>query len=420
MSLIRSIITLIISITLPISLIGQNAELKIKEDIENLSSKKMKGRLSGTKTGEKAAEYVAERFEEIGLTPAGDNGTYYQKFDLKTNSMHGPKADTSEIRETRNVVGFINNGNPQNSTIVIGAHYDHLGLGYDKSKHTGKEEIHYGADDNASGVAMILHLAKELRNIELKNNFIIIAFSAEEQGLLGSKYFVNHLPLNLKPKNINCMFNFDMVGRLDVDSELVMTGAGTSPKWNYILKQADFGGGTIVQDPSGLGRSDHTSFYLKEIPVLNFFTGIHDDYHKPSDTPDKIDYKGMMDISDLALQVISEVDAVIKLSFTPTEDEKQRRLWENPDNGRKKYKVTLGVIPDYRFSAGGMRIESVIPDRPAFKGGMKDGDVVIKLGDTDVTDLQTYMEALSKFESGQKAKVIYKRAGEQKETEIEF
>jgi len=411
---------LIFLFVLPLALMGQNGEAKIKEDIENLASKKMKGRLSGTKTGEKASEYVAERFEEIGLTPAGDNGTYFQKFNLKTNLMHGPKADTSEMRETRNVVGYINNGNTQNSTIVLGAHYDHLGYGYDKSRHTGKEEVHYGADDNASGIAMILHLAKELRNRELKNNFLIVAFSAEEQGLLGSKYFTNHLPNNLKPKNINCMFNFDMVGRLDVDSELVMTGAGTSPKWNYILKQTELENGTIMQDPSGLGRSDHTSFYLKEIPVLNFFTGIHDDYHKPTDTPDKIDYKGMMSISDLALEIISEVDAVIKLSFSATEDEKQRRLWEKPENARSKYKVTLGVIPDYRYAAGGMRIESVIPGRPAFKGGMKDGDVVIKLGDTDVTDLQTYMEALSKFESGQKAKVIYKRAGEKLETEIEF
>lgn len=312
-------------------------------------------------------------------------------------------------KKAHNVIGFIDND--AESTIVIGAHYDHLGFGDEGSLHRGKPAIHNGADDNASGTAALLELARyfEDKN-DTSNNYLFIAFSGEEKGLLGSNYFANHSSIDLK--KVNYMINMDMVGRLDKEKNLAISGTGTSSVWEETLQKIQCGGIQIKTDPSGVGPSDHTSFYLKDIPVLHFWTGTHRDYHKPSDDSHKINYEGEAFIVAFIESLIHDLDSKGKIDFIKTKND------ENKDTPR--FKVTLGVIPDYIFDGEGMRIDGVTEGRPASNAGLKEGDIVIHMGHIEVTDMHSYMKALSVFEKGQTTKVTVKRAEEKIVVDVTF
>jgi len=314
------------------------------------------------------------------------------------------------IMEGHNVLGYIDNGAVH--TVVIGAHYDHLGHGEaGGSLHRGSPAIHNGADDNASGVAVMLELARKLKSSSLKNNnYLFIAFSGEEMGLLGSHDFVNSdVMQNL---SVNYMLNFDMVGRLDAaDNPLVVNGVGTSPAWS-VVKTADSKGLHIKTTLSGIGPSDHTSFYLKNIPVLFFFTGTHADYHKPSDDIEKINFEGMNKIVHYAYDIIADIDGAGKLLFTKTSDEKN----ENTPS----FKVTLGVVPDYAYEGTGMRIDGVTDGKPASKAGLLAGDIVIRLGSYPVADMMSYMKALGKFSKGETTTVTVLRNASEHTFSITF
>jgi len=322
--------------------------------------------------------------------------------------------DMSEkLRTGNNVIGWLDNGAA--STVVIGAHYDHLGYGEDgNSLYKGQEKrIHNGADDNASGVAAMIELARLLKQAKLKkNNYLFIAFSGEELGLLGSKFFTGHPTRNLS--TFNYMINMDMVGRLnDSTHSLIIGGYGTSPAWGGLLKNnTDNNYFRIKFDSSGTGPSDYTSFYRKEIPVLFFFTGIHNDYHKPTDHSDKINYTGEMVLVEWIFNLVGTLDKQGKLAFTKTK--------EAPVAGSIRFSVTLGIMPDYSYNGNGVRVDAISEGRPAQLAGLKEGDVIIKLGDFQVSSLETYMEALSKFKKGDSAKVQYKRANEPGETAVKF
>ncbi len=310
-----------------------------------------------------------------------------------------------------NVIGFIDN--KAANTIVIGAHYDHLGWGIEGTLYRGEEKmVHNGADDNASGTAALIELARILKNSTLKsNNYLFIAFSGEEMGLLGSNHLVKHLPI--PAEKINYMFNMDMVGRLKPEEPvLIINGVGTSPEWNKALAKVAVDGMKTKTTESGVGPSDHTSFYLKNIPVLHFFSGTHADYHKPSDDEDKINYAGEQMILEYMLKLIAEVDGKGKIEFTKTKDS------DNEDAPR--FKVTLGVVPDYGFDGEGMRIDGVSDDKPAQKAGLLAGDIVVQLGDNKVTDMMSYMKALGRFNKGDKTTVVVKRGAEEVSKEIEF
>lgn len=310
-----------------------------------------------------------------------------------------------------NVIGYIDNS--AEFTVVIGAHYDHLGYGIEGSLYRGeKKYIHNGADDNASGTAALIEIARLLKTGSYKNfNFMFIAFSGEEMGLLGSNYLVKHLPV--PEDKINYMLNMDMVGRLKPEEPvLIINGAGTSPEWNKAFAQINIDGMKIKTSESGLGPSDHTSFYLKDIPVLHFFSGTHSDYHKPEDDAEKINYKGQKDIMDFMLQLIGLLNDKGKIQFTKTVDSNNE---EAP-----RFKVTLGVVPDYAFDGNGMRVDGVSDGKAAQKAGMKAGDIVIQLGDHKVSDMMSYMKALSKFTKGDKTNVTFKRGDEQVIKEVEF
>ena len=315
-------------------------------------------------------------------------------------------AEDSTITGT-NILGFINNNAEQ--TIIIGAHYDHLGFGSEGSLYRGKEKaIHNGADDNASGVAVMLDLISKLKNANKSNNYLFMAFSGEEMGLLGSNYFVKNLTIDIKKANY--MINMDMVGRLKADSTLAVYGVGTSPRFKQSL-MANNTRFKLIEKESGVGPSDHTSFYLSDIPVLHFFTGQHEDYHKPGDDSDKLNYEGMEAISNYIFDVISDLDKAGKLQFRKTKNESE----ETP-----RFKVGLGVIPDYMFDGKGMRIDGVSEDKPAQKAGLQKGDIVIKLGDSTIVDMMSYMRALSVFNEGDSTKVIVDRNGKQIEVDLKF
>lgn len=383
----------------------------IKTDVEFLSDDALEGRQTGTKGEEKAVKYIAQRFKGLGLKPKGTE-VYSQKFSFKPKTNPHQKVNYTVIEGDStitgtNVVGFIDN--KAENTVVIGAHFDHLGYGAEGSLFRGEtKQIHNGADDNASGVAVLLNLANKLSSSNKGNNYLFIAFSGEEMGLLGSNYFVKNATIDTK--KVNYMINMDMVGRLKADSTLAVYGVGTSP----ILKQtlnAHNKNFKLIQKESGIGPSDHTSFYNADIPVLHFFTGQHEDYHKPSDDYDKLNYDGMQTISNYIFEIITDLDNNGKLPFRKTKNESE----DVP-----RFKVGLGVIPDYMFDGKGMRIDGISEDKPAQKAGLEKGDVVVKLGDSAVIDMMSYMKVLSTFKEGDKTKVIVDRKGKIVETEIEF
>lgn len=309
-----------------------------------------------------------------------------------------------------NVLGFIDN--KAENTIVIGAHYDHLGLGGDESLYRGEPAIHNGADDNASGVAGVIELARYIKaNGPKSNNYLFMAFSGEEKGLLGSGYFAKHPSIDLL--KVNYMLNMDMIGRLKTEEPtLIVSGVGTSDAWKITMdyiKQNNF---KVKTTESGVGPSDHTSFYLKNIPVLHFFSGTHSDYHKPSDDEALINYKGEFDILNYMIVLIQKLDDKGKLNFIKTKEE------NNEDS--PKFKVTLGVVPDYAFEGAGMRIDGVSDGKPAAKAGLKSGDIVISIGEFKVQDMMSYMKALGKFEKGQQATIGILRGKEELKIDVVF
>ncbi len=372
----------------------------LQADIEYLASDELQGREFGT-TGEMAAgAYIADRFRRLGLKPMGENGTYYQTLSVDMSKMNPHSVeftkDGKNAASGRNVIGFLDNKSPY--TIVIGAHYDHLGMGKEGSLHAGSPAIHNGADDNASGVAVMLGLASELRKAKLKNNVLFIALTGEEKGLWGSNYFVKNPTIDLS--TVNFMINMDMVGRYSDDRGLAVNAVGTSPVWVSTLDKLNQGRFKISTSESGIGPSDHTSFYLADIPAIHFFTGAHEDYHKPSDDFDKINYEGMLKIEGFIRDLVMELDDD-KIAFTKTKDEQQA--------SRADFKVTLGVIPDYLFDGEGMRIDGVREGRTADVAGLKKGDIVTQLGDAKIKDMMSYMEALALFEEGQTVPIKYIR-----------
>ena len=389
---------------------------EIKEDVAYLANDKLEGRQTGTEGEKIAADYLVNRFQNIGLEPKGSDG-YIQSYSFKPKTdPHKEVEFTTNADSTitgRNIIGYINNN--AKTTIVIGAHYDHLGYGGEGSLYREKDKaIHNGADDNASGVAVLLDIATRLKikneqsKIKDKNNYLFMAFSGEEMGLLGSNYFSKNPTIDAK--SMNYMINMDMIGRMKADSTLAVYGVGTSPMFKQTLK-ANNEKFKLIQNESGVGPSDHTSFYLIDIPVLHFFTGQHEDYHKPSDDSEKLNYDGMNLISDYIFDIIVDLDDNGELAFRKTKNESE----ETP-----RFKVGLGVVPDYLFDGKGMRIDGTREETPAFAAGLQKGDIVIKLGDSNVTDMMSYMRALSVFEKGDEAAISIKRSDSIIDTRVKF
>ncbi|HCW76121.1 MAG TPA: aminopeptidase [Candidatus Marinimicrobia bacterium] len=350
-------------------------------------------------TGNTVADLEAKMIET--MQPFG-NG------DLSAITLTGTADTHKTTAKAQNIVGYLKGSDPvlNDQLIVIGAHYDHLGYGGvgSGSRTPDTTAIHNGADDNASGVAAMLELARKLhqeRN-QLKRSVLFMAFGGEEMGLLGSKYFSNHPLLSLD--KIQLMLNMDMVGRLD--STLTIGGTGTAKGLeSIVLDAAKYEPFKVKVSPEGYGPSDHASFYIKDVPVLFFFTGIHDDYHTPADDPEKVNYKGEQAITEFANELVMTLG-----------NRAEKLTWQEagPKDGgemRRAFKVTLGVMPDYAGQTKGLRIDGVRKGGPADRGGIQKGDIIIAMEGKPVQNIYDYMYRLAEFKAGQRISVDVMRDG---------
>ena len=321
--------------------------------------------------------------------------------------------------QTQNIVGRLPGSNEQlrDESIVIGAHYDHLGFGgeHSGSRRPDNNEIHNGADDNASGVSVMMKLAEEFSKSHSNNrSLVFVGFGAEEMGLLGSKYFVKSNIID--NDNIQIMINMDMVGRLDKKEKIISIGGthtavGLESEIETIISKSNL---KHSFSPEGYGPSDHSSFYVSDIPVLFFFTGAHSDYHTPEDDAEKINYRGMKSIFQLIYSIaehLSTMDErlVFQEAGPKTQEERQR------------FKVTLGIMPDYTYSeTRGLRIDAVLKDKPAFNAGLEDGDIIIEMNGGSVDDIYEYMHRLSEFNRGDEVEVKVMRGKNEKTVTVNF
>jgi Zn-dependent M28 family amino/carboxypeptidase len=385
----------------------------IRRDISYLASDKLEGRLTGTPGNDSAAAFIAQRYKYLRLKAPYPG--YLQHFVARPAAA-AHSGDTAGLK-TQNVVAMLEGSDPvlRNRYIVIGAHFDHLGrtTQYSMDPRAG-DVIRNGADDNASGTAAVLQLARMLSIQKPKHSVIFVNFSGEEEGLLGSQYFVDNPPVPLD--SIVAMFNFDMVGRL-TDDKLMVYGTGSAAELPSIVDSANLrvlpalkiqGGG------DGFGSSDHSSFYAKNIPVLHFFTDIHSDYHRATDDVEKINAAGEARVVNLAFDMIRSVDSrPARLTFVRST--RPSRIGASSTGSQ----VYLGSVPD--MSAGsvpGLKLTGVRAGSPAEKGGLAAGDIIVEFGGRAVTDLQSYSDALYSHKPGDTVKVVFLRGGKRMETTV--
>lgn len=382
---------------------------RMMEAVEYLASDELKGRGIGTPELDQAADYIANKFEEYGLQSGSDNGTYYQQWTQDV-------LDKKNIK-LKNVIGIIPGTNPDLSeAVVISAHYDHLGFGWPDVRKGNEGKIHNGADDNASGIAVILELAKTLgKTRKPARTIIFIAFTAEEAGLVGSRYFANNyqkFPINKILANIN----IDTVGRL-FGKKLMVLNSNSAREWKFIFMGTDFTTGIaselITQD---LDASDQMAFIEKGIPgVQLFYTGINSDYHVPEDDADKIDADGLVKVATVAREILEYLaEREEPMTFTgkaisgkPTMPQIDKKSGER--------KAATGLMPDFVYSGEGVKIAGVSDDSPADKAGLVEGDVIIAFDGNSVKNLKDYSNYLKEHQPGDTVTFTIDRNGEKKE-----
>lgn len=372
------------------------SETRLQRHILSLTAVELEGRACGTPGERKAAEYIRTQLQKVGLAPLSPYSNYFQPFSVRPEHVVNHPAIL-----TQNVVGWIDNQAP--TTVILGGHYDHLGRGeWDGSMEVGSRgQIHPGADDNASGVAGLLELAKNLaqNGITEKHNYIFVFFGAEEIGLQGSRYFVQNMPIT--QDQIHYMLNVDMIGRFSPERQLIVRGHESSSHWTKVLHGSTSSSGLPIR-PLDLGiySSDHLPFLWAKIPVLTVSTGVHEDYHKPTDTEDKIDYFRLR-------QIVGWIHQVIWAMENETVGHFQRI--PSPDQTVINPLVSLGFIPDYRFSDKGVKVDYVTRNRPACQAGIQPGDVLIRLKDIPIYSIRDYLTVMNQLHAGEKVEVILRR-----------
>ncbi len=373
---------------------------RMRKDVEWLASDELKGRGSGMAELDRVAEYLAEAFKNAGLQPGSDDGSYFQTW----TEAKGPQGKAMTLK---NVIGIIPGTNPAyaGQSVVIGAHYDHLGLGW-PDVHSGDEgKVHPGADDNASGVAVMLELARILgKNMQPERTVVFVAFSGEEAGLLGSKHYVKTMQRFPASKCIG-MLNLDTVGRLGA-RKITIFGTGSASEWVHIFRGAGFVTGIQVQSVADdFGSSDQKSFLDAQVPAVQFFSGVHLDYHRPSDTADKIDLSGMVKVAAIVREAV-EYLAGREQPMTAQFAGKQAAPERPRGSGRR---VSFGSVPDFAFSGPGVRITGTTPGSAAEKAGLQKGDIIIGLAGKEVKTLRDLSTVLRSLKPGDEVEVRWKR-----------
>jgi hypothetical protein len=337
-------------------------------------------------------------------------------FALPGVSVKVHAAVEREQRTGRNVVAYLPATMPVAGVakpwVALGAHYDHLGHGEAGNTLAGKEDagkIHFGADDNASGSAAVLAVAASLAKEPRRRNVVVGFWSGEELGLIGSSAFATKPPVPLD--QLAAYLNFDMVGRMQ-DNKLTVQATGTSPAWARILEQANIAAGfdlAVQEDP--YQPTDVATFNLASVPSLSFFTGTHADYHKPSDTADKIDYEDLDRVVDFAAAIVRRLeDAAEAPAFTKVDQKLQT------GGGRAGVRIYTGTIPDYSSDVKGLLLGGVVGGGPAEQAGLQKGDVIIEIAEQSIANIYDYTYALDVLKIGQPAKVVYMREGKKRET----
>lgn len=378
---------------------------RVRSDIQYLASDALEGRGTGTAGNDSAAAFAARRYASLGLRSVSPG--YLQPFTARS-AMVAHAGGPTELR-TQNVVAFLPGADPalRGQAIVIGAHIDHLGRSAASALDPeARDAIRNGADDNASGTAAVLELARLLAAHPTRRSVLFVNFTGEELGLLGSQYFVEHSPVPID--SIVVMLNFDMVGRLRGDS-LIVYGVATAREMPAVLDSANAPLGLTIRGfGDGFGPSDHSSFFARNIPVLHFFTNIHEDYHRASDDANKINAGGAARVIALAERVTREIDARdARLTFV------RSAVPPAVAGARTGSNVYLGSIPDMAApDLKGLRLTGVRAGSPADSAGLKAGDIVVELGGKEVADLQTYSDALYAHKPGDEVDIVVLRGGE--------
>jgi aminopeptidase N len=374
-------------------------ELEIREIVLSLSDPATEGRAPGTQGIERAAALVSGLFDRVGLTPAGDGGTWFQSFT-------SPKVSGATMR---NVIGIL--PGTGEGFVIVGAHYDHLGLDADRA-------LMPGADDNASGVAALFRIAKELKEdpSQHRRSVLFIAWSGEELGLLGSRWYVEH---PVKPlESTYAMVNLDTVGRMEGKS-LIALDASSAAELPAALRGVNlaFGLDLSVPEKSPQG-SDQVSFIEKGIPAVHFFTGANSDYHRSSDTPDKLSYQGILRVASFSAELVRYLaDREAPLTFIAPATAAARPPTA-ASGGAPARRSSIGTIPDFTWSGPGVQISGAVPGSPAEKAGFRKGDRIVAIDGEKINGIEDYTAVLRAHSPGDKVRVTYSRDGKEETVEI--
>lgn len=393
------------------------SEDRMMDVIRFLADKNMKGRGFGSPELNKAADFIASKFQEAGLKPAGSREkSYFQKWKAR-----GGDPEREVI--LKNIIGIIPGNRPEwdGQSVLISAHYDHLGLGWPDVREGNKGEIHPGADDNASGIAILLELAQLLgKSLKPDRTVVFAAFAGEEAGRLGSKHYVANEKRFSVDKCIG-MLNLDTVGRLG-KNKLMIFGTGSAREWIHIFMGASYVTGVSVEPVADdFGSSDQKSFLDAGIPAVQFFSGPHLDFHSPTDTVDKVDKAGLVKIASVvkeAIEYLANREKPLTSMLDPQRKTASGQTTESAESASGR-KVSLGTIPDFAYSGKGVRIIGVLPGSPAEKASLHDGDIITLLNNVPIDDLRSFSNLLKTLKPGNLVIITFLREGKEKRVQME-